>query len=100
MRLHSLILSAAMYTPVLALAYAPKVRHFARMLGLTGETFEFAGFTAERFANALAAAWERRAATRARMVPDVDAAKGRARAAFDALVARVVAPAGGGPARR
>ena len=55
MRLHSLILAAAMHAPVVPLAYAPKVRHFARMLGLADETFEFAGFTAERFADALVA---------------------------------------------
>lgn len=90
MRLHSLILAAAMHAPVVPLAYAPKVRHFARMLGLADETFEFAGFTAERFADALAGAWERRETTRARLIPEVEAAKGRARAAFDAFVERFI----------
>jgi polysaccharide pyruvyl transferase WcaK-like protein len=98
MRLHSLILAAAMHAPVVPLAYAPKVRHFARMLGLAGETFEFAGFTAERFADALAAAWERREATRARLLPAVEAAKGRARAAFDAFVERFIIAPGSGAA--
>ena len=97
MRLHSLILAAAMQVPVVPLAYAPKVRHFARMLGLNDTVFEFAGFTGERFTDALATAWERRDATRARMLPEVEAAKSRARAAFDAVVDRFIAP-GGGPA--
>lgn len=95
MRLHSLILAAAMGVPVVPLAYAPKVRHFALTLDLPDTTFEFAGFSAERFADALAAAWEGREATRARLVPQVEAAKGRARAAFDAVVERFIAPGRG-----
>ncbi len=92
MRLHSLILAAAMEVPVVPLAYAPKVRHFARMLGLEEASFEFAGFSGERLAAALTRAWEGRERTRERMVPQVDAAKARARGAFDAVVARVIAP--------
>jgi polysaccharide pyruvyl transferase WcaK-like protein len=90
MRLHSLILAAAMEVPVVPLAYAPKVRHFARMLGLEGSSFEFAGFSGERLATALTRSWEEREQTRARMVPQVDAAKARARGAFDAVVARFI----------
>jgi polysaccharide pyruvyl transferase WcaK-like protein len=90
MRLHSLILAAAMEVPVVPLAYAPKVRHFARMLGLEGSSFEFADFSGERLATALTRAWEEREQARARMVPQVDAAKARARGAFDAVVARFI----------
>lgn len=97
MRLHSLILAAAMQAPVMPLAYAPKVRHFARMLGIADAAFEFAGFSGERFAGALVRAWETREQTRARLLPEVDAAKGRARAAFDAFVARFLP--GGAAAR-
>lgn len=98
MRLHSLILSAAMYSPVLALAYAPKVRHFVKALGIEDCAFEFAGFSADRLADAIVRAWNEREATRARLRPAVDAAKGRAAAAFDGLNARFVEGGGRGEA--
>jgi hypothetical protein len=60
------------------------------MLGLEGSSFEFAGFSGERLAAALTRAWEEREQARARMVPQVDAAKARARGAFDAVVARFI----------
>lgn len=95
MRLHSLILSAAMGAPVLALAYAPKVRHFVRMLGIEEATFEFSGFSGDALAGAIARAWAGREATRGRMRPAVEAAKRRARAAFEDFGARFLGGRGG-----
>lgn len=94
MRLHSLILASTMGAPVLPLAYAPKVRHFARTLGIGESSFEFAGFSSERLAAAVTQAWGAREATRERLRPAVAAAKARARKAFVAFDTRF---RGGGP---
>lgn len=88
MRLHSLILAATMGAPVLPLAYAPKVRHFALTLGIGDTAFEFAGFSGERLAAAVTQAWGERETTRSRLKPAVAAARERARRAFVAFDAR------------
>ena len=47
MRLHSLILAAAVGTPCIGLAYAPKVRGFMTLLGQPELTQELAELTCE-----------------------------------------------------
>ena len=99
MRLHSVILASAMHVPIVPLVYAPKVRHLAEMLGIGDTSFEFADFSAERLTDALVRGWETREATRARMIPGVEAAKARARGAFDQVAARFIARGAGAAAR-
>lgn len=45
MRLHSIILAAAMFTPVIAIIYSPKVRDFMRRINLEDKAIEFDDFT-------------------------------------------------------
>jgi polysaccharide pyruvyl transferase WcaK-like protein len=82
MRLHSLILSSAMYVPVLGLAYAPKVRHFMKMLGMEDMIFELDEITGDRLASAIVNAWHVRDETARRMKPVIDEVKERVREAF------------------
>ena len=84
MRLHSLILSSAMYVPVLGLAYAPKVRHLMKMLGAEDSIFDLDGITGESLASAIIAAYTKRARNREKMTPVIDEVKQKALAAFAA----------------
>ena len=84
MRLHSLILSSAMYVPVLGLAYAPKVRHFMKMLGMEDSIFELDGISGESLASAIIAVYDKRAKYREKMTPVIDEVKQKAQAAFAA----------------
>ncbi len=88
MRLHSLILAAAMDVPCIGLAYAPKVRHFMDLMGTPESLIELADFSAagllaqvQRLSvndGALRPAWTTRVAT----------LKEQARAGYQALAER------------
>ena len=82
MRLHSLILSSAMYVPVLGLAYAPKVRHFMKMIGMEDLIFELEEISGEKLSSVIIDAYTRREAFRRKMKPAIDEVKKKAAAAF------------------
>ena len=82
MRLHSLILASAMDAPVLGLAYAPKVRHFMKMLGAEDLIFELDSITAESLSSAMSGAWGRRKEIKEQIRPSLEKSKRKAREAF------------------
>jgi len=82
MRLHSLILASAMSTPVLGLAYAPKVRHFMKMLGTEDRIFELDRTTGEALSEAIISSWEGREENLRKVRPVMDEVKKKARAAY------------------
>ncbi len=65
MRLHSLILAARSGTPIVGLAYAPKVRSFLRQLGTPERSHELGELTASFVAERLLDAWNQRSSIRA-----------------------------------
>ncbi len=82
MRLHSLILASAMSAPVLGLAYAPKVRHFMKMLGTEDRIFELDTTTGEALSEAIISSWEGREENLASVGPVMEEVKKRAHAAY------------------
>ncbi len=65
MRLHGLILSAAAHTPTVSLAYSPKVRSFAGVLGLEDQCLDFSEL--DRLSRVLRSAWTEREELAARV---------------------------------
>jgi L-malate glycosyltransferase len=82
MRLHSLILSSAMYAPVMGLAYAPKVRHFMKMIGMPELIYELEKISAESLSSAIINAYNNRESNREKLKPVIDEIKQKALAAF------------------
>ena len=60
MRLHSIILSAAMLVPVVGLQYQPKVRFFLSSSGLEPYCLEFREFDAESLTRLIKRGWRER----------------------------------------
>lgn len=58
MRLHSVILASAGLTPVSAIAYQPKVRHYLDELGLSQFVFSFDDYQPQALATHLLRSWE------------------------------------------
>jgi len=85
MRVHSLILAAAMDTPCVGLAYAPKVRHFMRLVGTPEHTIELPTLTGDRFAETVTRAFEARAQLRATLAARMQEIKAAAMRGFETL---------------
>lgn len=60
MRLHCMILASSELTPIVGLAYQPKIDHYFNTLGLTPWSLSFKDFTEETVANHLLKGWEQR----------------------------------------
>lgn len=60
MRLHSIILSASMCTPVVGLEYQPKVKYFMNSVGLGPYSLPFRDFNRENLAGLIEQAWSNR----------------------------------------
>lgn len=60
MRLHSIVLAVAMYTPVVGLVYAPKVRDFMRRIGQEDKIIEFEDFDANILYQTVNKTWDKR----------------------------------------
>ena len=89
MRFHSCVLASAVYAPLVALIYAPKVRGYMRLLGCEDLALEFGGLTSEKLCAALVSGWQKREALRERQRPVVDELKAGAYRAAKLLVERV-----------
>jgi polysaccharide pyruvyl transferase WcaK-like protein len=76
MRLHSIILASAELTPVVGIAYQPKVAYYFRELGQEEGALSFDDFQPDRLRDHILGGWERRVALRAgleRRVPELRA---------------------------
>jgi polysaccharide pyruvyl transferase WcaK-like protein len=71
-----------MSAPVLGLAYAPKVRHFMKMLGTEDRIFELDRTTGEGLSEAIISSWEGREENLHKVRPVMEEVKERARAAY------------------
>ncbi len=85
MRLHSLILASAMNTPCIGLAYAPKVRHYIKLLGMDELKLEMAGLTGEALAAKVLDIAKRDAEIRPRFTRRIDELKKLANDGFEAF---------------
>lgn len=85
MRTHSLILAAAMGTPVVGLLCTPKNRGFLESIRQQERMVDFEGLTAERLFGVIRDSWSRRATLRAELAPIIAGQKELARAAAERL---------------
>jgi hypothetical protein len=78
MRLHSIELAAVAGTPVVALAYDPKVGRAMHDLGLDDLTIELTDLTAQRLTDTICSAYERREELKPRLRDHLETARQRA----------------------
>ena len=79
MRLHFLILSSAVYSPIIGLIYAPKVRGYMRLLGFEKLGLELSKLETESLANTITESWNNRASIEAKQRTVVDELKSGAK---------------------
>jgi polysaccharide pyruvyl transferase WcaK-like protein len=79
MRLHALILAAAMSTPVMGIIYDPKVRAFLESIGQSEAGLEMDAMTPEVLVDAVCSVWARRDAIRAQIAVSVEHLRAQAR---------------------
>lgn len=87
MRLHATILASAELTPVIGLAYQPKVDHYFATLGLPERSLSFKDFAEEPLARHILRGWEERAALKETLRGRIPALRERARAAAELVAA-------------
>jgi hypothetical protein len=92
MRLHSLVVGARAGRALVALAYDPKVTATMRMLGAGGRSLDLVALTGTTLADALEAAWRRRAEIGAQQSVAVADLAARARTNATRLLGLVDAP--------
>ncbi len=88
MRLHSLILASAEYTPIVGITYQPKVGSYFRELGLGERTLSFDDFTPERLCEHIAGGWRDRDELRSALkkrIPELQARAGESAELMAAL---------------
>lgn len=79
MRLHALILAAAMSTPVVGIIYDPKVRAFLESIGQSEAGLEMDDMTPEVLVDAVCSVWAQREAIRAQITASVEHLRAQAR---------------------
>ncbi len=79
MRLHSIELAATAFTPVVALGYDPKVGHAMHDLGLDDLMIELTDLTAQRLADTISSAYERRDELKSHLRDRLQTIRNRAR---------------------
>jgi polysaccharide pyruvyl transferase WcaK-like protein len=85
MRFHSLVLASAVYSPVIGLVYAPKVRGYMRLLDCDDLNLELKDINVEVLANTISNAWTKRFEIQAKQKVIVDKLKKGARQAATTL---------------
>ena len=75
MRLHSIILAAAMYTPVVGIVYLPKVRDFMRRVGQADKSIEFDEFNVEMLLTKVEKIWYTRKTIREQLKKEISELK-------------------------
>lgn len=75
MRLHSIILAAAMYTPVVGVVYLPKVRDFMRRIGQEDKAIEFDEFSVEMLLSKVENTWHTRETIREQLKKEISELK-------------------------
>ena len=81
MRFHSLVLSSAVYVPIIGLIYAPKVRGYMRLLDCAEYGLELADLTPELLYQKISKAWSDRGELKCQQTVVVDSLKDGARRA-------------------
>lgn len=75
MRLHSIILAAAMYTPVIGINYLPKVKDFMQRIGQETNCIEFRDFKKEILVQSVDKVWNQKEIIREELKTNVDKLK-------------------------
>jgi polysaccharide pyruvyl transferase WcaK-like protein len=83
MRLHSMILASSALTPIVGLAYQPKVHHYFRTLGLEKYSMSFDDFSAESLERHILEGWAAKDAIRKRLEERIPVLQREARKAAD-----------------
>lgn len=65
MRLHAMILGSSVFTPIVGLAYQPKIAHYFHTLGMQSYFLSFDQFQAENLEQLVLSGWEKREALKA-----------------------------------
>lgn len=94
MRLHALILAAAMSTPVVGIIYDPKVRGFLESIGQPDAGLEMAEFSPGALVDAVCSAWSQQEVVSAQIAASVEHLRAQARLNAT-LVADFLASRGG-----
>ncbi len=81
MRLHSLILASSEHTPILGLAYQPKVRHYLNSLELKTCCMDFEDFSKETLVRRILETWENRSSIKTHLQQHVPILQKRAQKA-------------------
>lgn len=79
MRLHSMIMASSELTPIIGLAYQPKVHHYFSTLGMPERCLGFEDFSEENVCRHLLAGWEKRSAIRSHLVQFIPPLQRKAR---------------------
>ena len=79
MRLHALILAAAMSTPVVGIIYDPKVRAFLESIDQPDVGLEMDDMSPEALVDTVCSVWAQREAIRAQITACVERLRGQAR---------------------
>ncbi|MFH1584360.1 MAG: polysaccharide pyruvyl transferase family protein [Actinomycetota bacterium] len=79
MRLHSLILASAMFTPILGLVYQDKVRNYLKELNLEKQRLEFSNFSTENLFNIIKKSWYKREEIKEHLLKTIEELKKKAR---------------------
>lgn len=87
MRLHSLILASSEHTPIIGLAYQPKVRHYLRTLDLEKYCIGFEPFSEESLVQQILNAWDQRSSIKKQLDNRVPALQQRAHQAAELVAA-------------
>jgi len=87
MRLHSVILASSVFTPVIGLAYQPKVEHYLKLLGLEHCSLSFDNFTSESVLAHIERGWNTRHEIKAQLEKVVPTLKSRANKAAELVAA-------------
>ena len=79
MRLHALILAAAMSTPIVGIIYDPKIRGFLESIGQLDAGLEMDDMSPDALVDAVCSVWTQREAIRAQITASVERLRGQAR---------------------
>ena len=85
MRLHAMVLASSELTPIVGLAYQPKVQHYFDHINLSEYCTDFKNFSAEYLANHMSKAWNNRAQLKESLIKNMPELKQRALKAADCV---------------
>jgi polysaccharide pyruvyl transferase WcaK-like protein len=87
MRLHCMILASSERTPIIGLAYQPKIDHYYATLGLAEYSMSFADFSEDALVEHIRRGWQERGPLRERLNERIPIQQARAKKAAELVAA-------------